>query len=239
MPPFRPRRRQPGADVHRGSRPQLGQDPPDVQRRQLGPVAAGQDDHVHGAHAALGPSVSLRAGRRVHRVRRLPLLDARSDRPNRYYMWTGWDGNDGRVAGRSSPTTSSGTAGRPTRSGCRRQGSAGRSTRTSATASTPPASGGLRQIRTSATTVITRCCTSSTTRTRPRAARCMSGLAPERTLSTALWTPPALVQHPRRRCRAATSCRACRGSSPPRRTPSIRPGPPATAPGTRPEFSTR
>ena len=37
-------------------------------------------DHLHGAHEALGPSVSLRARRCLHRVRRLPLLDARPDR---------------------------------------------------------------------------------------------------------------------------------------------------------------
>ena len=75
------RRRQPRADLHRGSRPQLGRDPPDVQRRQLGSVAAGQDDDLHGAHGARGPAVPLRAGRRLHRLRRLPLLDARPDRP--------------------------------------------------------------------------------------------------------------------------------------------------------------
>ena len=68
------------AHVHRGSRPQLGWDASDVQQRQLGPVAAGQDHHVHGAHGAQGPAVPLRARRRVHGVRRIPLLDARPDR---------------------------------------------------------------------------------------------------------------------------------------------------------------
>ena len=87
-------------------------DASDVQRRQLGPVAADQDHDVHGAHAALGPAVSLRAGRRVHRVRWLLLLRARSDRPQPL-LHVDRLGRERRAtaAGRSSPTTSSGTAG--------------------------------------------------------------------------------------------------------------------------------
>ena len=92
---------QPGAHFHRGSRPQLGPDASDVQRRQLGPVAADQDHHVHGAHGALGPSVSLRAGRCVHRVRRLPLLGVRADRsqPVLHLDRLGRERREGRRAG--------------------------------------------------------------------------------------------------------------------------------------------
>ena len=41
----------------------------------------------------------LRAGRRVHHLRQLPLLLSRAHRPERYHMWTGWVGNDGKGGG--------------------------------------------------------------------------------------------------------------------------------------------
>ena len=173
------RRRQPGAHVHRGSRPQLGRDPPDVQRRQLGPVAAGQDDHLHGAHGARGPSVPLRAGRRVHRVRRLPLLDARSDRPQPllHVDRLGWQRRAGRRPGdrqRRARLRLADLPGAPAGGrgqledlpGHRRRPGRGRRT------------GAGPRIRTSATTATTRCCTSSTTRTPLRAARSTRRLAP-------------------------------------------------------------
>ena len=76
------RRRQDLAlSLPRGPRPQLGRHARGVERRQLRPVGAGQDHHLHGAPDARGHAVPLRAGRRVHGLRRLPLLDARPDQP--------------------------------------------------------------------------------------------------------------------------------------------------------------
>ena len=61
---------------------------------------------------------------------------------NRYYLWTGWDGNDGNGGG---PVVANDELGYswtdPTPSDCRTPGSAGRSTRTSATE--PTGIGGL------------------------------------------------------------------------------------------------
>ena len=134
VPPFRP-------DVgdnlvthlHRGSRPQLGRDPRDVQRRQLGPVARRQDHHLHGAHGAPGPAVPLRARRRLHGLRRLLLLDARSDRPEPllHVDGLGRQRRQGRRAGhrqRRDRVQLDDVSGAPAGG----RGSAGRSTRTSA-----------------------------------------------------------------------------------------------------------
>ena len=101
VPPFRPEvGRQPGADVHRGSRPQLGRNAPDVQRRQLGPVA----------RRPRRPR-AWRTSKRKDLPFHYTLADAFTvcdanhcsmlgpTDPNRYYMWTGWDGNDGKNGG--------------------------------------------------------------------------------------------------------------------------------------------
>ena len=156
--------------------------------------------------------------------------------PNRYYMWTGWVGNDGKGGGPVIANAEPATTGRPTPSGSRRPGSPGRSTRTSATASTPPASGAGRRTRTSATTATTRCSTSTSTRTRPPAARCTQ----QARTGTDVKTEAAdgffdILEADVK----GDKLPRCRGSSRPRRTPSIRPGPPTTAPGTSPTSSTR
>jgi hypothetical protein len=149
---------------------------------------------------------------------------------NRYYMWTGWDGNDGKNGGPVIANDELGYGWQTYPSACRRPGSAGRSTRTQARVWTPRARGaGPPTIRTSATTATTRCCTSSTTRTRRRGARCTRRHARARTSAPlgASSTSSAPMS------RAAT-CRRSRGSSPRRRTPSIRPGRRVTGPGTPP-----
>ena len=111
-----------------------------------------------------GHPVPLRAGRRLHRLRRLPLLADRP-RPTRTATTCGpaTPATTARAAARSSPTTRPATTGPPTPSGWRRPGSPGRSTRTSATAWTPTAPGAGPTTPTSATTATTRCCTSTST----------------------------------------------------------------------------
>ena len=61
--------------------------------------------------------------------------------PNRYYMWTGWVGNDGKGGGPVIANDEIGYGWRPTPSASSRPASPGRSTRTRATAWTPPAAG--------------------------------------------------------------------------------------------------
>ena len=124
---------------------------------------------------ARGHPVPLRAGRRLHGLRRLPLLAARPDRPEPllHVDRLGRQRRQGRRPGHRQRRDSA-TAGRPTPSACRRPASPGRSTRTSATASTPPASGAGPTTPTSATTATTRCCTSTSTRTPRPAARSTS-----------------------------------------------------------------
>ncbi len=92
--------------------------------------------------------------------------------PNRYHMWTGWVGNDGKNGG---PVLNNAEAGYdwstyPRAPAGRRhllEDLSGRRAR----ASTPPTSGAGATTRTSATTATTRCSTSTSTRTRSRAAR--------------------------------------------------------------------
>ena len=106
--------------------------------------------------------------------------------PNRYYMWTGWDGNDGKGGG---PVIANDELGYGWQTYPERLQAAGISWKiyqdSRRRPRRRPASGAGRRIRTSATTATTRCCTSSTTRTPPRAARCTSGRAPEPTSTAA------------------------------------------------------
>ena len=138
-----PRRRRPGPAVPPGPRPRLERRPRGVQRRPLRPVDPGEDADDDGVPDARGHPVPLRAGRRLHHLRRLPLLAA-SARPTRTATTCGpaAPATTARAAARSSTTTRPATAGRPTPSGWRRPGSPGRSTRTSATASTRTGSWG-------------------------------------------------------------------------------------------------
>ena len=89
-----------------------------------------------------GHPVPLRPRRRVHRLRRLPLLVHRLHRPQPLlHVDAATPATTARAAARCSATTRPATTGRRTRSGCSRPGSPGRSTRTSATAWTRPAPG--------------------------------------------------------------------------------------------------
>ena len=100
---FTPRTRtgggQPGAHFHRGSRPQLGPDASDVQRLATGTSGC----RPRPPHA--WRTWSVRTFRFTTRGRmRSPCATATSARcsvrptPNRYYLWTGRDGNDGKGA---------------------------------------------------------------------------------------------------------------------------------------------
>ena len=154
-------------DLHRGSRPQLGRDASDVQRRQLGPVAAGQD----------APPAW-----RTWSARDLPFHYALADAfticdayhcsmlgptdPNRYYMWTGWDGNDGKGGG---PVIANDEIGYGWQTYPERLQAAGISWKIYQDIGDGLDAAGVwgcdRRRRTSATTATTRCCTSSSTRT--------------------------------------------------------------------------
>ena len=97
--------------------------------RCLGPH---QGSYHHGAPHAQRYPIPLRPGRRLHRVRRLPLFAAwPPPDPNRYHMWTGWVGNDGLGGGPvvNKPTKQA-MAGPPTPSCLKRPESHGSSTRT-------------------------------------------------------------------------------------------------------------
>ena len=99
--PFHPdrQRSRPGQFL-RGPRARLGRHPPGLERRPLRPVDRRQGADHDGVPRALGHPVPLRAGRRVHRsatpttARCMGPTD-----PNRYYVWTGWVGNDGKGGG--------------------------------------------------------------------------------------------------------------------------------------------
>ena len=99
--------------------------------------------------------------------------------PNRYYMWTGWDGNDGKGGGPVIANDEIGYDWMTYPERLQQAESAGRSTRTAASGSTAPGSGAGRPTPTSATTATTRCSTSTSTRTPHRAARSTSARAPE------------------------------------------------------------
>jgi hypothetical protein len=78
--PFHPKRAEPRAPVTRGSPPRLGRPARGLEQRQARPVGRGQGpDHDGVPHARRHP-VPLRPGRRLHGLRRVPLLCARPDR---------------------------------------------------------------------------------------------------------------------------------------------------------------
>ena len=74
-------RRQPGPAVHPGPRPQLVRHPPGMERRQLRPLDSRQGHHHDGVPHPRGHPLPLRPRRRVHHLRRVPLLDAQLHRP--------------------------------------------------------------------------------------------------------------------------------------------------------------
>ena len=79
--PFRPDARQPRPAVHRGPRPRLEAPRTALERRQLRPVGAAKTPRRWRTCTRERHPVPLRAGRRLHDLRRLPLLAARPDRP--------------------------------------------------------------------------------------------------------------------------------------------------------------
>jgi phospholipase C len=144
--------------------------------------------------------------------------------PNRYYHWTGWcgqngtnnpdDPNSGSTPGNIALVNNTGNGVPPLGpvvtnaevgynwrtypERCSRRASRGRSTRTPASDSMPPAHGaGRMRGRTSATTAATRSCTSSSTRIPRRARRCTKRRAGARRSTTAARTTTA---------RCSTSC---------------------------------
>ena len=99
--------------------------------------------------------------------------------PNRYYMWTGWDGNDGKDGG---PVIANDELGYGWQTYPERLQQAGISWKIYQDIGDGLDAadfwGWTSTIRTSATTATTRCCTSSTTRTPLRGARCTRRPAP-------------------------------------------------------------
>ena len=179
VPPFRPDvGKDLSLDLHRGPRPHLGRVTRDVQRRQLGPVAAEQDDHLHGAHGAhdLPFHYALADAFTVCDGNFCSMLGPTD--PNRYYMWTGWDGNDGKGGG---PVIANDEIGYDWQTYPERLQAAGISWKIYQDVGEGlDAAGfwGCTAIRSSATSATTPCCTSTSTRMRPRAARSTRGPAP-------------------------------------------------------------
>ena len=125
-----------------GPRPRLGRRPRGLQQRQVRQVDPRQGLHDDGVPDPRRHPVPLRPRRRLHRLRRLPLLVHRRHRPQPLlHVDRATPATTARAAARSSATTRPATTGRPTPSAWRRPGSPGRSTRTSATASTRTAAG--------------------------------------------------------------------------------------------------
>ena len=100
-----------------------------------------------------------------------------------------------------------------------------------------PAGGAHLGRVTSATTATTRCCTSTSTGTRRPATR--STTRPRHRHRTWPRAGDGFFDILRRGREAAAGCRRSPGSSPRRRSPSTRTGPPTTAPGTSRRCSTR
>ncbi len=134
-----PRRAEPRPRVPRGSRRTAGPTThAGVERRQVRPVGAGQGHHDDGVPDPQRHPVPVRARRRVHGLRRVPLLVPRADRSESLSHVDGL-GRQRRQGRRSRPQTTPrpATTGPRTRSACRRPASPGRSTRTPARGSTP------------------------------------------------------------------------------------------------------
>ena len=219
-----------GLTVHRGPRPRLGRRPPDVQRRRLGPVAAGQDDDLMAHMKRSRHPVPLRAGRRVHRLRRLPLLDARADRhqPLLHVDRLGRQRRQGRRPGDRQRRGRLQLADLPGAAAGGRV-SAGRSTRTSASGLDAAGVWGWtdgslhRQLRRQLAAVL---------RQLPATPRPAARCTERARTGTDVNNERRLLRHPRAPTSSTASSRRSPGSSRPRRTPSTRAGPPTTAPGT-------
>lgn len=126
--------------------------------------------------------------------------------PNRYYLWSGHTGNDGAGGGPVLGNDELGYDWTTYPERLEAAGSPGRSTRTSATASTRPATGAGSTTPTGATTATTPCCTSTSTGTRSPATRCTTRPAPAPTRSAARATSTGSVPTSRR-----ASCRRSPG----------------------------
>ena len=168
MLPFHPTAPNLGPAVHRGPARTTGtpRTRPGTAARTTSGCRQGHDDD--GVPGPQRHPVPLRAGRRVHHLRRLPLLAARPDRPEPllHVDGLGRQRRPGRRPGAGQRRGGLRLGDLPGEARGRRV-SAGRSTRTSAQAWTRPTSGAGRTTPTSATTATTRCCTSTSTRTPP------------------------------------------------------------------------
>ena len=234
-----PERRQISADVPARPAARLDRHARRLERRQVRPVGAEQGRDDDGVSHAEGHAVPLRARRRVHGLRQLPLLAAGPDRPEPlpHVDRLGRQRRRGRRPGHHQRRSRLRLVDLPGAARAR-PASPGRSTRTSASASTPPASGAGPTTRTSATTATTRCSTSTSTRTRRPARRSPTRPRPGTDINAQDRDPDELLRRSSATTCAAAGCRRCRGSSRPRRTPSTRTGRRTSAPGTSRRSST-
>jgi phospholipase C len=154
--------------------------------------------------------------------------------PNRYYMWTGWDGNDGKNGG---PVIANDELGYGWQTYPERLQAAGISWKIYQDIGEGLDQAGVWGF--TADPYIGNYGDNSLLyffnyQNAAPNSRCISMPAPE-----PMSTPGAASSTSWLPMWPTTSCPACRGSSLPRRTPSIRRGPPATAPGTPLGCSTR
>ena len=240
--PFRPDARGPRRQLPRGPRPRAGT--ASTRRGTRAGTTAGSRPratttmaHLRRGdmpfHYALADAFTVCDAYHCSHARARP-------NPNRYYLWTGWVGNDGKGGGpevsnsRARPTT-----GRRSRSGCSRPASPGRSTRTPAPGSTPRTTGAggsepvHRQLRRQLAALL-----HQYQKAHPGRARCTTARATGTEVKTAGTLFDQLTADVSETL-PARSCRRSRGSSRPRRTPSTRTGRRTTAPGTSRRCSTR
>ena len=158
--------------------------------------------------------------------------------PNRYYMWTGWDGNDGKGGG---PVIANDELGYGWTTYPERLQQAGISWKIYQDSGVGLDAAGFwgwtsdpvhRQLRRQLAAVLPQYQNAAAGQPALSASPHRNRRAGRRQRRR------RLLRDPRATTSSTAGCRACRGSSLPRPTPSIRRGPPATAPGTRPRCST-
>ena len=166
-----------GAGLHRGPGPQLGRDPRDVQRRQVGPVDPRQDAP---RRWRICSATTFRSTTRspTRSPSAMPTTARCSARPTRTATTCGPAGSAtmARAAVRSIANDEIGYSWTTYPERLERPASAGRSTRISASDWTAAGYWGwTRTIPTSATTATTRCCTSTSTGRPARSAAVPAG----------------------------------------------------------------